>query len=241
MTPDLISGSKQCADPGPRRDFGLLLALVLASLASVVAAVFAASGARADDLSFGASLPVAFAARDAEPDAIEAQPVTTRMKGLNKANVEALIHASATKYRVSSRAMRELVDTAYAEARRNELDPLLIIAVMAVESSFNPIAQSGAGATGLMQVIPRYHSDKFSAADGESVLDPRINIKVGAQALKEYIVQGGTEVAGLQRYNGASGDASNAYANKVLAERARLQVTIRRARERIGTGVGAMG
>lgn len=239
MTPFLISGSKRYADPGPRRDFGLLLAIVLASLASVAAAVFAASGARADDLSFGTSLLFASTARDAAPAMSEPESIAKRGKGLNKTNIEALIHASATKYRISSRAMRELVDTAYTEARRNGLDPLLIIAVMAVESSFNPIAQSGAGATGLMQVIPRYHSDKFSASDGESVLDPRINIKVGAQALKEYIVQGGTEAAGLQLYNGASGDAGNAYANKVLAERTRLQVTIRRAR--IAAGVGAMG
>jgi len=74
--------------------------------------------------------------------------------------------------------MRELVETAYAEARRNRLDPLLVIAVMAIESRFNPIAQSDAGATGLMQVIPQYHEDKFSPEDGESMLDPRTNIKV---------------------------------------------------------------
>jgi soluble lytic murein transglycosylase-like protein len=107
----------------------------------------------------------------------------------------------------------------------------LIIAVMAVESRFNPIAQSDRGAIGLMQVIPRFHTDKFNAVRGESVLDPRINIQLGARVLKEYIRRGGTDVAGLQLYNGASADASNVYAYKVLGERQRIREAIRRGRD----------
>jgi soluble lytic murein transglycosylase-like protein len=241
MTAGLISGYKRVVDPGTRRSFGLVLALILASLASVVAAAFSATGGRAAGSSSGAALPAALAASDAGPSAIEPRPAKYAGAGLDEANVEGLIDAAARKYRISNQAMRELVDAAYAEARRNRLDPLLIIAVMAVESRFNPIAQSDAGATGLMQVIPHYHSDKFSATNGESVLNPRINIKVGAQVLKEYIVRGGTEAAGLQLYNGASWDASNAYSNRVLAERARLQVAMRHAREPIGVALRTVG
>jgi soluble lytic murein transglycosylase-like protein len=144
------------------------------------------------------------------------------------ANVDALIAALARKYRVSQDATRELVDAAYREGGRNGLDPLLIIAVIGVESRFNPIAQSDGGAMGLMQVIPHYHEDKFDAASGESVLDPRINIQIGAAVLREYIRKGGTETAGLQLYNGAGDDDSNAYAHKVLFEKQRLQAVIRR-------------
>jgi hypothetical protein len=147
-------------------------------------------------------------------------------------NIETLARVVGSKYRVSHAVTREFVGTAYREAKRNRLDPLLIVAVMAVESGFNPAAQSDGGAIGLMQVIPRYHPDKFSAASGESVRDPSTNIRVGSQALKEYIVRGGTEAAGLQLYNGAPGDTSNAYATKVTAERQRLQDAMRRARER---------
>jgi soluble lytic murein transglycosylase-like protein len=147
-------------------------------------------------------------------------------------NIETLARVVGSKYRVSHDVTREFVGTAYREAKRNRLDPLLIVAVMAVESGFNPAAQSNGGAIGLMQVIPRYHPDKFSAASGESVRDPSTNIRVGSQALKEYIVRGGTEAAGLQLYNGAPGDTSNAYATKVAAERQRLQDAMRRARER---------
>ncbi len=143
-------------------------------------------------------------------------------------NVEGLVAALARKYRVSSEATRDMVDAAYVEARRNGLDPLLIIAVIAIESRFNPIAQSDGGALGLMQVIPRYHGDKFDAAGGESMLDPRTNIQVGAAVLKEYIRRGGTEIAGLQLYNGALDDETSAYAHKVLAEKQRLKSMIRR-------------
>jgi soluble lytic murein transglycosylase-like protein len=147
--------------------------------------------------------------------------------------IEAVANAVARRYRISLEATRELVGTAYREGKVIGVDPLLIIAVMAVESRFNPIAQSDGGAIGLMQVIPRFHADKFDVALGKSVLDPRTNIQLGARVLKEYIKRGGTDAAGLQLYNGASADAGNAYANKVLGERLRLREAVRHGRERI--------
>lgn len=142
------------------------------------------------------------------------------------ANVDSLVNALARKYRVSAEATRDMVHAAYVEAARNGLDPLLIIAVIAVESRFNPIAQSDGGALGLMQVIPRYHGDKLDAAAGESMLDPRVNIQVGTAVLKDYIRRGGTEIAGLQLYNGALDDETSAYAHRVLAVKQRLKSMI---------------
>jgi soluble lytic murein transglycosylase-like protein len=147
-------------------------------------------------------------------------------------DIDAVAGVLARRYRISEEATRELVGTAYGEGRRIGLDPLLIVAVIAVESHFNPIARSDGGALGLMQVIPRYHAAQLDALRGVSVLDPRTNIRLGARVLKDYIRRGGTEVAGLQLYNGASGDASALYANKVLGERQRLQEALRRTRER---------
>jgi soluble lytic murein transglycosylase-like protein len=144
--------------------------------------------------------------------------------------VEALASSLAKRYRVSPSATRGLVATAYREGQRIGIDPLLIIAVIAIESRFNPIAESEMGAQGLMQVIPSYHKDHVEASGSDSVLDPHANIRVGASVLKDYIRSGGTEVAGLQRYNGSTGDASNAYATKVLGEKQRLQQTVERAR-----------
>jgi len=126
-----------------------------------------------------------------------------------------------------------MIATAYREGKRVGLDPLLIVAVIAVESRFNPIAESTMGAQGLMQVIPSYHKDRLEAAGVDSVLDPHANIRLGAQILKEYIRRGGTEVAGLQLYNGASDDATNAYASKVLGEKQKLLQAVQRVRNRL--------
>ena len=145
-------------------------------------------------------------------------------------NIETLARVVGAKYRVSHNLTREFLGAAYREAKRNRLDPMLVVAVMAVESGFNPAAQSEAGAVGLMQVIPRYHPEKFSTERGESVLDPSTNIRVGSEALRQYIARGGTEAAGLRLYNGAPGD--NGYVAKVTAERQSLQEAMRRLRER---------
>ena len=222
------------------RRFGLVLALLLTSLVVAAVALYsAADHSRARESE--STVPAPAAATDASRPAIQPSAAKKLLQAPARVdNVDALVGAVAKKYRVSHHAMREFVDTAYAEAKRNRLDPLLVIAVIAVESRFNPVAQSDQGATGLMQVIPKYHADKFSAANGESVLDPRTNIKVGAQVLKEYISRGGNEAAGLQLYNGSS-DPANAYALRVMAERQRLLDSMRRGRAEKGLGLLALG
>jgi len=152
--------------------------------------------------------------------------------GEARPEIDALAASLAKRYRVSIDATRSLIATAYREGRRIGLDPLLIIAVIAVESRFNPIAESDMGAQGLMQVIPRFHKEHLDSAASESVLDPHANIRLGARVLKDYIKSGGTEVAGLQRYNGSTSDESNAYAAKVLGEKQRLQQAVQRLRSR---------
>jgi soluble lytic murein transglycosylase-like protein len=147
--------------------------------------------------------------------------------------IEAVANAIARKYRVSEEATRDFVHHAYREGARYGVDPLLIVAVMAVESRFNPVAQSDGGAMGLMQVIPRFHAEKFDASNQETVLDPRTNIHVGVKILKEYIGRGGNEPAGLQLYNGAPDDPSLAYATRVLGEKRLLQEAVQRARNRV--------
>jgi soluble lytic murein transglycosylase-like protein len=84
------------------------------------------------------------------------------------------------------------------------------------------------GAKGLMQIIPKYHLDKLRAAGGEdAVFDPESNIHVGTRILQEYVHRTGTLEAGLQFYNGALRDTTAQYAQKVLAERDRLEQVLR--------------
>jgi hypothetical protein len=121
------------------------------------------------------------------------------------------------------------VFAAYRAAREVGLDPLLVLAMIAIESSFNPAAQSSMGAKGLMQIIPRFHLAKLERHGGaDAVLDPESNIAVGARILQEYVYRTGSLEAGLQQYNGASRDELAQYAQKVLAERSRLERVLRR-------------
>jgi soluble lytic murein transglycosylase-like protein len=130
----------------------------------------------------------------------------------------------AGRYRVSQDVIREFVTLAFAAGGRLGVDPLLIIAVMAVESRFNPIAESVAGAQGLMQIMPKYHSDKLEAFGGmKAAFDPRANILVGSQILKDYIQRTGDVNLGLRVYSGGPVEGVNQYPAKVLDEKRRLQ------------------
>jgi soluble lytic murein transglycosylase-like protein len=142
----------------------------------------------------------------------------------------ALVAHLSRRYMVPRDAVAPMVRAAHDAARQVGLDPLLLLAVVAVESSFNPTAQSVVGAKGLMQIIPKFHRARLDEYGGEeAVFDPESNILVGARILQEYVRRTGTLVAGLQFYNGASGDESAAYSRKVFAERARLARVLRDA------------
>jgi membrane-bound lytic murein transglycosylase MltF len=109
--------------------------------------------------------------------------------------------------------------------RSHRIDPALILAVMAIESNFNPFAQSAVGAQGLMQVMTGVHSDKYEPFGGlYAAFDPKTNLRVGVKVLQECIARAGGSVAqGLKCYVGAANvPGDSIYATKVLAERARL-------------------
>jgi Transglycosylase SLT domain len=141
----------------------------------------------------------------------------------------ALANYVSRRYRIAPDVTEVFVGAAHEAGREVGLDPLLILAVVAVESRFNPVAESLVGAKGLMQVVPRHHQDKLMEHGGEEavLLDPVTNIALGARILKEYIRRTGSLEAGLQFYNGALADPSSQYAQKVFAEKERLQEAVR--------------
>ena len=130
----------------------------------------------------------------------------------------------ATRYRVGVDATSEFVYHAYRAARDIKVDPMLVLAVMSVESSFNPKAQSTAGAQGLMQVLTRVHAEKFRPFGGiPAAFDPVANIRVGSAILKEYINREGSVEGALKSYVGAAlAEHDGGYGAKVLNARERI-------------------
>lgn len=143
----------------------------------------------------------------------------------------ALARFIARRYRVADEAASLFVRTAFRSGREHGIDPLLILAVTAVESRFNPVAESSMGAMGLMQVIPRFHPEKLVDHGGEqALLDPEVNIQVGTRILREYLGRFRELEPALQKYAGAFDEPTAQYTGKVLAEKARLQQVLGRTR-----------
>ncbi len=137
-----------------------------------------------------------------------------------------IVQYLARRYRVADEAVRQLVSVAFQIGKEKNLDPLLILSVVAIESSLNPFAQSSMGAQGLMQVMTRVHAQRFEPHGGETAaLDPITNMKVGSSILHESISRGGSVERGLQLYVGAGNMPDDGgYGVRVLGERTRLQL-----------------
>lgn len=136
-----------------------------------------------------------------------------------------LVQRITSSYKVAPDFARRIVKAAHDIGRRETVDPVLLLALVGVESSFRPEARNPSGAIGLTQTIPRWHPQKVAAikARGKSLMDPEANLGMGAQILAEYTrMSGGDRMRGLQRYNGASKDRTQRYARKVMATYHRL-------------------
>jgi soluble lytic murein transglycosylase-like protein len=130
------------------------------------------------------------------------------------------------KYNIAPEPLSALVAEAYETGARTKLDPTLILAIMAIESGFNPFAQSPVGAQGLMQVMTKVHTDKYQDFGGKlAAFDPVTNLRVGVKVLQECINRAGSLEGGLKYYVGAANmEDDGGYAAKVMAEYNRLQV-----------------
>src|SRR6185503_13143696 len=90
---------------------------------------------------------------------------------------QAVAEYIAKRYRVADDAIAGFVAMAYRAGEEYRVDPLLILAVMAIESRYNPVAESVMGARGLMQVIAKYHPEKLEPHGGDqALLEPAVNI-----------------------------------------------------------------
>lgn len=163
---------------------------------------------------------------DLEPTAIE-RTTAASPQVLPKPQA-AVAYWLSKKYRVAAEPLSVLVAEAFDLGKKTKLDPTLILAIMAVESSFNPFAQSQVGAQGLMQVMTRVHGEKYESAGGTlTAFDPVTNMRVGVKVLQECIARAGSLEGGLRYYVGAANlNDDGGYAGKVLAEHERLRQVV---------------
>lgn len=144
--------------------------------------------------------------------------------GVSRAQGQALRSYIARKYTIAHKAAGVLIQNTFAVAKELDLDPQLVLAVIGIESRYNPFAESAVGAQGLMQVMSRVHKNKFEQyADGiDAALNPLANIQVGSQILRDCIKRRGSVQGGLACYVGATGPGDGGYGARVLAERRRI-------------------
>ena len=161
-----------------------------------------------------------------EPDAID-RATAAEPKDLPKEQA-ALAFWLARKYGVAPEPLSVLVSEAFEIGAKAKLDPTLILAIMAIESGFNPFAQSPVGAQGLMQVMTKVHTDKYENFGGKlAAFDPVTNLRVGVKVLQECITRAGSVEGGLKFYVGAANlENDGGYASKVMAEHARLLAVV---------------
>jgi hypothetical protein len=159
-----------------------------------------------------------------DPVAIE-RATATNPQSLPKQQA-AVAYWLSKKYGIAPEPLSALVAEAYETGGRTKLDPTLILAIMAIESGFNPFAQSAVGAQGLMQVMTKIHSDKYQDFGGKlAAFDPVTNLRVGVKVLQECIARAGSVEGGLKFYVGAANmEDDGGYTAKVMAEHNRLQM-----------------
>lgn len=144
-------------------------------------------------------------------------------------NLQKAAEYISRRYRVAQPAIEEIARAADKSARSAGLDPLLVLAMIGIESRFNPYSESSFGAQGLMQIIGKFHVDKFEPTpDGFALLDPATNIHVGVQILHAYVRKTGSLEAALKLYGGESDDSGVGYAEKVFAEKGRIEQSLQR-------------
>lgn len=159
----------------------------------------------------------------AEPSAVD-RATAVHPSALTKQQA-ALAKWISRRYNVALEPVGRLVQEAWTIGHKVGLDPTLILAIAAIESRFNPFAQSAMGAQGLMQVMTRVHVDKYEPFGGtHAAFDPISNLRVGVQVLRECIARAGSLEAGIRWYVGAANLASDGgYLGKVLTEQGHMK------------------
>ena len=109
----------------------------------------------------------------------------------------------------------ELLDHIQGLSADYEIPVELVLAVIEIESSFNEKAVSSVGAKGLMQIIPKYHTDRMNRLKCTDLFDPKQNVTVGVDFLAELIEKNnGNLNKALTAYNFGQNGANRIFFSK---------------------------
>ncbi|MCE2781988.1 transglycosylase SLT domain-containing protein [Limnohabitans sp.] len=142
---------------------------------------------------------------------------------------EAVTRGLSRRFKLSPEPLGSLVSEAWLLGDRIQVSPTLLLAVMAIESRFNPFASGAQGGMGLMQIEPQAQHLALLPFGGPLVaFDPLTNLRVGAQHLQTLIEQSASVEAALLLYATATGQRNSAdYTHRVLAEQKLLDNMVR--------------
>lgn len=150
---------------------------------------------------------------------VSANALTVRTVG---SDLPSPMHALAawinqeTRGRVVEQEALKIVSEAFKAGDKWSVDPLLILSIMKKESMYNTKARNKSGASGLMQVIPRWHKDKIQ---GRSMFNYKANIDVGAQVVNEYLQwHKESYKQAMHRYTGGASSKYGAVVQKTYGE-----------------------
>lgn len=151
-----------------------------------------------------------------DPDLVQALQQATHDNQDNTTDLDYLVWLANMSEKITRRVPNafyriRLLETVHQEAKSQGLDPLLVLAVMDVESNFNRHAESHVGAQGLMQVMP-FWKKEYGHPD-DDLFNPKVNIRYGCKILRHYLDRYKKPVKALAAYNGSIGKSK--YPDKV--------------------------
>lgn len=137
------------------------------------------------------------------PVYIPAEVIVTALPSLAvSSEFKAVSRAVVARYKtLSIKDATEVMQLAFLHAKKQKVDPYLVVAIIAAESSFRQKAVSKAGAKGFMQVMDKVHKVKVK---GRNPLDASVNLEVGVSILSDCFKRFTSNRGALGCYNGAT-------------------------------------
>lgn len=139
---------------------------------------------------------------------------------INVKQTKIIDHITEKYKNLNRNTAEKIVKTAYVKAKKYNIDPEMLIAIAGVESNYNPRIVNRLGASGLTQVVKKYHRDKIRKVNqrGGNILSIADNLDIGAEIYSDLYHKYGNHTAALQAYNGSLNDKSRSYSKKVMRE-----------------------